>query len=53
MDALMAGNKLTKELIDTFINNVYMHDLKCIEVECSFEDAYEEMMEWYQLKKAA
>lgn len=53
MDALMTGNKLTKELVDVFINNVYVYDLKHIEVEFSFEDVYKEMMERYQLKKEA
>ena len=42
-----AADKLTKPMVDKLISNVYVHDLKHLEIEFAFEDKIHEIQETF------
>jgi DNA-binding ferritin-like protein len=43
----MIGDKLTKKMVDTFIETVYVYDSKTIEVQFVFDDLLQEAIQKY------
>ena len=49
----LAEGRLTRELVDAFIDTVYIYNPKCIEVVFSFEDLIQNTYNWVEDKRKA